>query len=147
MGCARIPSKTRNASDTAFSAKQTYQSPKTLILVHCMYAPNLKINNIRNSFRALQASRQQTPVPSRLLCLLEHRHLSTVQPDCCTMPELPAQAKLICSSVLLSGQLRLHHYSSIFLKEFSKNCCSGIITYHSGLLLVRKRHAVPCTFT
>lgn len=129
----------------ASSAQHMYQSPRTLILPYCMYAPNLKIN-IPNSFGALQVSRQQTPVSSRLLCLLEHWNLSTVQPDCCTMPELPAQAKLICSSVFSSEQFLLHHYSSIFLmnwQKFFKNCCSGIIIYHFGLLLVRK---TPCCF-
>lgn len=97
--CASIPSKIGNASDTASSAEHIYQDPRTLISPHCMCAPNLKIN-IPNSFGALQVSRQQTPVPSRLLCLLEYWYLSTVQPDCCIMPELPAQAKLICSSAL-----------------------------------------------
>lgn len=115
--CASIPSRTGNAPDMASSAEHTYQGPRTLNLPYCMYAPNLKTNNISNSSAALQVSRQQTPVPSRLL--LEHWHLSTVQPDCCTMPVLPAQAKPICSSVLLSEQFLQHHYSSIFLKELA----------------------------
>lgn len=100
---------------------------------------------------ALQVSRQQTLVPSRFLCPLEHWHLSTVQPDCCTLPELPAQAKLICSSVLLTEKFLQHHYIyPYFLKnwqEFLKNCCSGIVIYHFSLLLVTKNHAVSCTFT
>lgn len=92
----------------------------SIILPYCMYVSNLKIDNIPDSLGALWVSRQQTPVPSRLLCLLEHWHLSTVQPDCCTMPELPAQAKLKCSSVFLSKLFLQHHYSSVFLEELAR---------------------------
>lgn len=117
---ASMPSNTGNASVTASSAEHSHQGPRTLILPYCMYATNLKINNIPNSSGALRVSRQQTPMSSMVLCLLEHWHLSTVQSGCCTMPELPAQAKLICSSVFLSDKLLLHHYSSLFLREFAR---------------------------
>lgn len=147
---ASMPSKTGNASVTAFPAEHSHQGPRTLISPHCMYATNLKISNISNSFGALQVSRQQTPVPRRLLCLLEHWHLSTVQSACCTMPELPAQAKLICSSVLLSEEFFLHRYSSLFLREFARILKEFLQWYCYLSLwpaLDQEKRAVSCTFT